>query len=574
MNELDEFEARTEKEENNARKCKLARDRTCRSTTDSTKCCERDVVLKQDNSPETNSKESEEVCREGESKEAACYFDETLLSPTGGNFIKVISCNDNSSTDIQVNEKENTNVTRRGNLAPKPKQIRRSRVSFADESESASETSRSVDKGKDKGTKDKGRKGKHEDKGKYKQDKETTCAVSSFSSGIPPGAGRSADSNSFVVETGTEDEDLSWKSLFNWDDFGYCLISGFAPTAWDVISDINVAIYLEETGNVTSAGLIYMFVCLPGLYMLNEVLNWCIGECPSGLVLVTNLSSSVLFSFAMMAAFFIEPLSFKYPGILIGLAMVATKGLAIFVHTPTMRKISKKVTMFEFNTEAPLQLLMLLYLWATGGPLFITTMLSSSLVIGKVNAEIYLSDEPTNLLMGKSFLQKVLLTLAYTPLFSSTAFFRVGSGMIAHIPYTGIDDPYHVPFFFACVFTGCVLSSLVYILSFVGLKYAFPKTFGDLTFLEIGQGILAEFSSVSTWGTLGRERSRQYLSFYILFNIPTKKGFFSCFRCSCIYGACPAQWLFQSAHQFPSFLESSNPLGRGLGQGSWLEYIL
>ena len=161
-----------------------------------------------------------------------------------------------------------------------------------------------------------------------------------------------------------------------------------------------------------------MFVCLPGVYMLNEVLNWYIGDCRGGLVLIANLTFSLSLSLAMMVAFSIQPLSFKYPGILIGLAMVATKGLAIFVHTPAMRHISKKVTMFEFNTEAPLQLLMLLYLWATGGPFFISTMLSTSLVIGKVNAEIYLSDEPTNLLLGKSFLQKVLLTLAYTPLFA------------------------------------------------------------------------------------------------------------------------------------------------------------
>ena len=317
------------------------------------------------------------------------------------------------------------------------------------------------------------------------------------------------DSTSFVIETGNED-DPSWTSSFNWEDFGYCLISGFAPTAWDVISDINVAFYLEENGDVTSSGLIYVFVCLPGVYMVSDLLSEYIKEkCQDGvLVLLVNLASSIFLTASMTAAFYMEPLSFKYPGILIGLAIVATKGLAIFVHTPAMRKISKKVTMFEFNTEAPLQLLLLLYLWATGGPLFVPPMISSLLVIAKVNAEIYLSDEPTNMFMGKSFLQKVSLTLVYTPLFASMAFFRVGSNLIAHIPYTGIDDPYHVPLFFGCVLAGAIYFIFVYILFFVGLKFAFPKSFGDLTFLEVGQGILAEFWTVSTWGALGRERSR------------------------------------------------------------------
>ena len=100
--------------------------------------------------------------------------------------------------------------------------------------------------------------------------------------------------------------------------------------------------------------------------------------------------------------------------------------------------------MFEFNTEAPLQLLMMLYLWANDGPLFASAILSSLVVIGKVNSEIYLSDEPENLLKGKSFLQKLLLTMRYIPLFGLTAFFRVGCGMIAHIPYTSFQDPYQV----------------------------------------------------------------------------------------------------------------------------------
>ena len=64
-----------------------------------------------------------------------------------------------------------------------------------------------------------------------------------------------------------------WTSLFNWHDFGYSLILGFAPTAWDVYSDLNIADQLTKSGDSISAGLSYLFICFPGLYMFNEVLT-------------------------------------------------------------------------------------------------------------------------------------------------------------------------------------------------------------------------------------------------------------------------------------------------------------
>ena len=64
--------------------------------------------------------------------------------------------------------------------------------------------------------------------------------------------------------------------------------------------------------------------------------------------------------------------------------------------------------MCEFNTESPLQLLLLLHLWVSGRKLYLAPTLSSLLVISKVNAEIYLSDQPENLMKGKSFPQKLL----------------------------------------------------------------------------------------------------------------------------------------------------------------------
>ena len=73
---------------------------------------------------------------------------------------------------------------------------------------------------------------------------------------------------------------------------------------------------------------------------------------------------------------------------------------------------------------------MVLYLWLSGGQLYLAPILSSLLVIGKCSAEEYLTGKPENLLAGKSALEKLWLTVKYIPLFSLTAFFRVGAGVI------------------------------------------------------------------------------------------------------------------------------------------------
>ena len=72
----------------------------------------------------------------------------------------------------------------------------------------------------------------------------------------------------------------------------------------------------------------------------------------------------------------------------------------------------------------------MLYLWLSGGELYLAPILSSLLVIGKCGGEEYLIGKPENLLAGKSALEKLWLTIKYIPLFSLTAFFRVGAGVI------------------------------------------------------------------------------------------------------------------------------------------------
>ena len=62
------------------------------------------------------------------------------------------------------------------------------------------------------------------------------------------------------------------RESFNWNDFFYSLISGFLPTAWDVYTDISLGLKLEKQEDVYTAGLCWMFVCLPPVFLIIEKL--------------------------------------------------------------------------------------------------------------------------------------------------------------------------------------------------------------------------------------------------------------------------------------------------------------
>ena len=65
-------------------------------------------------------------------------------------------------------------------------------------------------------------------------------------------------------------EILNIKFLFNWNDFWYELILGFAPTAWDIWTDFSFAASLLDTHRKAcclEAGLCYLFITLPVIYL-------------------------------------------------------------------------------------------------------------------------------------------------------------------------------------------------------------------------------------------------------------------------------------------------------------------
>ena len=310
-----------------------------------------------------------------------------------------------------------------------------------------------------------------------------------------------------VGETEPEAESLgllqSWQDAFTWDEFFYSVTLGFLPTAWDVFSDLTIASKLKIEVGIETAGLSYLFVCLPGITLLLDLFSIRLTKsCSSAVVLVVYSTLFTGTAAALIFCFLWDPLLLEYPSIVLGIFVVGVKGLCIFVHTEAMKEFSTKVSVQEYTWESSLQLLLLLHIWINGGPLFLSPILSSVLLIGKVSTEFYLISEPENLLKEKSFLEKLKLIAKHLPVFTLTAFFRLGSSITKHsAPIVNITNPLPTVFFFLAVFSMCFVYFVLYSLLFVGLKLCFP-ILKDLPLSEVGQFIISEFTTITPWGRL------------------------------------------------------------------------
>ena len=304
----------------------------------------------------------------------------------------------------------------------------------------------------------------------------------------------------FVNEVVPEPSSLlkSWQEAFTWDDFLYSLFVGFLPTAWDVLSDILIASQLKDQVDKETAGLSYLFVCAPGITLLFDLFSRNFTKnCSNAVVMLVYYIMFICFTAILILCFLYDPLLLKYPSIVLGVGVIGVKGICVFVHTPELKEFSTKVSVLEYSWESSFQLLLLLYTWINGGPLFISAILSSLLIIGKTSTEYYLISEPENLLAEKSFLEKLQLIIKHLPLFSLTAFFRLGSSVIKH------SSPHPVPipvvFFFICVFVMCFVYFVLYSLVFVVLKLFFP-ILRELSLPEVSQFIISEFTTITPWG--------------------------------------------------------------------------
>ena len=100
---------------------------------------------------------------------------------------------------------------------------------------------------------------------------------------------------------------------------------------------------------------------------------------------------------------------------------------------------------------------------------------------------------PVNLFNGADFFKKLSLIARVLPLFISTTFFWVGSSTL---------------FFFLTIWSGVLVYTILYLCAFSGAKLLFADHLKDVSVYDAARSILAEFSSVSLWGNLGRIRSR------------------------------------------------------------------
>ena len=225
------------------------------------------------------------------------------------------------------------------------------------------------------------------------------------------------------------------KECFNWSDFFFALIFGLAPTAWDMYTDLELACYLLESENVHASGLCYVFICLPGINLVKEQ----VGEAASKL----QSRVGVLLSGLIMGLYFVMgatimvglgvllwhwPLAFHYPAVIITISIVATKTVAVFLHSPRIKSLSRKMSESEAFFESALQLTLLLHIWLSGGKVAKSMIFSSVLVIGKVGAENLLNDGEQ--LKGKNFWERLLLIGKFIPVMALTAIFRLGSGAL------------------------------------------------------------------------------------------------------------------------------------------------
>ena len=301
---------------------------------------------------------------------------------------------------------------------------------------------------------------------------------------------------------------------FKWENFFYAFFFGLLPTAWDVSTDILFGLSQESQGEETTAGFGYMFICLPAIFTLIPAVvsrvhkKWDMAETTvTGIFsLLLVCLSFVTITSAMAFAFVRQPTVFKYPALLCSLFTIGVKILALFLHTPEMAEISLNASCVESSYESSLQLLFLLHIWLSGGRMYFSAMVSSTLVIGKVGAENILMKGQENKMEGKSFLEKVILLLRYTPVIALTTLFRVGcASTVLYHPHLFSPLTPAFAMFLTWIYLMCNITLLATLLS---ILRTWISNLRQLTIVELCLGLLNECTTLTVWGRLGREGSK------------------------------------------------------------------
>ena len=291
---------------------------------------------------------------------------------------------------------------------------------------------------------------------------------------------------------------------FTWDNFYYAFFFGLLPTAWDISTDIQFGMSQEAEREETTAGFCYMFICLPPIFgLLIPAFSRRLQKDWSHLL--TCLISIVITS-VMAFAIVKQPIIFKYPALICSFFTLAIKILAVFLHTPEMIEFSLNASSAESSYESSAQLLFLLHIWLSGGNMYLTAMVSSILVIGKVGAENILMKGQENKMKDKSFLEKVGLLARFTPVLALTALFRVGcASTVLYHPHLFLPLTPAFAMFLTWIYLMCSLTLLLTLLS---ILRTWISNLRQLNIVELGLGLLNECTTLAVWGSLGREGSK------------------------------------------------------------------
>ena len=104
------------------------------------------------------------------------------------------------------------------------------------------------------------------------------------------------------------------------------------------------------------------------------------------------------------------------------------------------------------------------------------------------------------------------LTLRFMPVFSLTAFFRCGAGVVNLVNYNNFV-PFSPPFTIFLLYCYIVTYYFWFMLLGVMLKLVMSDM-KQLSAVEMSYSLVGECTTISMWGTLGRRNSRR-LQFFM-----------------------------------------------------------
>ena len=293
------------------------------------------------------------------------------------------------------------------------------------------------------------------------------------------------------------------RTRFYNDTAAFALVSGLLPSAWDHWADFMFARGLEESGHLATAGLSYLCIAGPAVYL-------CIIECLKRWPL-DKLHTFVAFAFltlpwgilCFIAQYYISPTIFKYPAYLFTVFSLAVKAIAVVNHDKRIKKLSMKLSAAESAYESVGQLLIRLYVWIAGGEISVISVITSIIFIGKVAAENFLTSGHHNLLDNKTFCEKWKKICKLIPVMAATAYFNIGSRVIVISYFLDLSSTVH---YFWLTQVSMVLVVFLGIL-LLRLVAPWSSKVRTLSILDMANGL--RDMSIHVWGQLGRTGSRR-----------------------------------------------------------------